>query len=176
MDTDATDRAGIALCDLQVTQLGMVFREQRTSDFGVDAQAEMKRGGRPTGRLLGLQIKSGPWYFKEPYEEGWIFRPLEKHLQYWLNHSLPVFVLLVKLDTMTVYWQEITEQQLRTGPRGGVYVEIPQANVLATALSRWQAAAEKFASTAAEDYEDNLERLAPSTAAIVRGLAQTPIR
>ena len=36
--------------------------------------------------------------------------PLEKHLQYWLNHSLPVFVLLVKLDTMTVYWQEITEK------------------------------------------------------------------
>lgn len=171
-DTDATDRVGIALCDLRVTQLGMVFREQSTSDFGVDAQAEMKRGGRPTGRLVGLQIKSGPSYFDEPYEEGWIFRPQEKHLQYWLNHSLPVFVLLVKLDTMTVYWQEVTEQQLRTGPRGGVYVEIPQANILATALSRWEAAAEKFASTAGEDYEDNLERLAPSTAAILRGLAQ----
>jgi hypothetical protein len=90
-----------------------------------------------------------------------------------VNHSLPVFVLLVNIDTMTVYWQEITEQQLRTGPRGGMYVEIPQANVLATARSRWEAAAEKFASTAAEDYEDNLERLAPSTAAILWGLAET---
>jgi hypothetical protein len=151
----------------------MVFREQSTSDFGVDAQVEMKREGRPTGRLVGLQIKSGPSYFDEPYEDGWIFRPKEKHVQYWLNHSLPVYALLVKLDTMTVYWQEITEQQLRTGPRGGVYVEIPRANVLATAQSRWEAAAEKFASTAAEDYEDNLGRLAPSTAAILRGLAGT---
>jgi hypothetical protein len=102
----------------------------------VDAQVERKREGRPTGRLVGLQIKSGPSYFDEPCEEGWIFRPKEKRLQYWLNHSLPVYVLLVNLDTMTVSWQEITEQQLRTGPRGGVYVEIPQANILATARSR----------------------------------------
>lgn len=161
------------MCQVLVTRLGMVFREQSTSDFGVDAQVEMKRDGHPTGRLVGLQIKSGPSYFDEPYEDGWIFRPKEKHVRYWLNHSLPVYVLLVKLETMTVYWQEITEQQLQTGPRGGVYVEIPRANVLATARSRWEAAAEKFASTAAEDYEDNLGRLAPSTAAILRGLAGT---
>ncbi len=39
-DIDETDRAGIALCAFQVTrQLGLVFREQGTSDFGVDAQA-----------------------------------------------------------------------------------------------------------------------------------------
>jgi tetratricopeptide (TPR) repeat protein len=151
----------------------MAFREQSTSDFGVDAQAEMKRGRHPTGRLVGLQIKSGPSHFEEPCEGGWIFRPKERHLQYWLDHSLPVFVLLVDLDTTTVYWQEITEQQLRTGPRGGTYVEIPAANTLATARSRWGAAAEKFASTAAEDYEDNLERVAPSTAAILRSLAKT---
>jgi hypothetical protein len=172
-DTDETDREGMGVCQVLVTRLGLVFREQSTSDFGVDAQVEMKREGRSTGRLVGLQIKSGPSYFDEPYEDGWIFRPKEKHVRYWLNHSLPVYVLLVKLDTMTVYWQEITEQQLRTGPRGGVYVEIPRANVLATARSRWEAAAEKFASTAVEDYEDNLGRLAPSTAAILRGLAGT---
>ena len=171
-DTDETDRAGIALCALQVTsQLGLIFREQGTSDFGVDAQAEMKREGRPTGRLVGLQIKAGPAYFSKPYEDGWIFRPKKKHIQYWLNHSLPVYVLLVDLEAMTVYWQEITEQRLRTGPRGGVYIQVPRANVLATAGGPWEAAAEKFASTAAEDYEDNLGRLAPSTTAILRGLA-----
>ena len=173
-DTDEMDRAGIALCALQVTsQLGLIFREQGTSDFGVDAQAEMKREGRPTGRLVGLQIKTGPAYFTKPYEYGWIFRPKKRHVQYWLNHSLPVYVLLVDLDAMTVYWQEITEQQLRTGPWGGVYIQVPQANVLSTAGGPWAAAAEKFASTAAEDYEDNLGRLAPSTAAILRELAGT---
>jgi hypothetical protein len=151
--------------------LGLVFREQGTSDFGVDAQAEMKREGRPIGRLVGLQIKTGPSYFEESYEDGWIFRPKDRHVQYWLNHSLPVYVLLVDLDTESIYWQEITEQQLQTGPRGGVSVRIPRANVLATARGPWEIAAEKFASTAAEDYEDNLDHLAPSTTAILRRLA-----
>jgi Domain of unknown function (DUF4365) len=88
-DTDETDREGIGVCQVLVTRLGLVFREQSTSDFGVDAQVEMKREGRPTGRLVGLQIKSGPSYFDEPYENGWIFRPKDKHVRYWLNHSLP---------------------------------------------------------------------------------------
>ena len=146
----------------------MAFREQATSDFGVDAQAEIKREGRPTGRLVGLQIKTGPSYFGEPYEDGWIFRPEDQHVRYWLNHSLPIYVLLVSLDPMAVYWQHVTEQQLRTGPRGGVYLQVPSANVLATAGDSWEAAAEKFASTAVEDYEDNLTRLPPSTAAILQ--------
>jgi tetratricopeptide (TPR) repeat protein len=149
----------------------LVFREQATSDFGVDAQVEMKRDGRPTGRLVGLQVKTGPSYFEEPYEDGWIFRPKKKHIQYWLNHSLPVYVLLVNLDTLTVYWQQVAEQQLQVGPRGGAYIQVPSVNVLATAVGTWETAAEKFASTAAVDYEDNLSRLAPSTAAMLRDLA-----
>jgi Domain of unknown function (DUF4365) len=171
-DTDQTDRAGVYLCGLRVTRLlGMAFREQGTSDFGVDAQAEGKRDGYTTGRLVGLQIKTGPSWFREPHEGGWIFRPKKKHVSYWLNHSLPVYVLLVDLDTEAIYWQEISERTLQTGPQGGVFVEVPEANVIATAREPWEAAAEKFASTAAEDYDDNLGRLAPSTAGIIRGLA-----
>ena len=48
---------------------------------------------------------------------------------------------------------------------------MPAANVIATAREPWEAAAEKFAGTAAEDYDDNLGRLAPPTAGIIRGLA-----
>jgi len=171
-DTDQTDRAGIYLCGLRVTQqLGMAFREQSTSDFGVDAQAEGKRDGYTTGRLVGLQIKTGPSWFRKTYEGGWIFRPKKKHVSYWLNHSLPVYVLLVNLKTEAIYWQEISERTLQTGPKGGIFVQVPEANVIATAREPWEAAAEKFASTAAEDYDDNLGLLAPSTAGIIRGLA-----
>ena len=171
-DTDQTDRAGVHLCGLRVTRkLGMAFREQDTSDFGVDAQAEGKRDGHPTGRLVGLQIKTGPSWFDEPCEGGWKFRPEKKHISYWLNHSLPVYVLLVDLDTEAIYWQEISERTLQTGPQGGIFVQVPEANVIATAREPWETAAEKFASTAAEDYDDNLGLLAPSTAGIIRGLA-----
>ena len=165
----------MALCDFSVTyELGLVFRSQDTSDFGVDAQVEIKREGRPTGRLVGLQIKTGRSWFYEPYENGWIFRPKKRHISYWLNHSLPIYVLLVDLDTRAIYWQEITERTLQTGARDGIFVRIPRSNVLATARGPWETAAEKFAATATEDYDYNLGRLAPSTAAIVRGLALAP--
>jgi tetratricopeptide (TPR) repeat protein len=152
----------------------MAFREQDTSDFGVDAQAETKRDGNPTGRLVGLQIKTGPSWFEEPGEGGWKFRPEKKHVSYWLNHSLPIYVLLVDLDTEAIYWQEISERTLQTGPRGGIFVQVPEANVIETAGEPWETAAEKFASTAAADYDDNLGRLAPSTAGIIRGIAPAP--
>ena len=58
-------------------------------------------------------------------------------------------------------------------PAGRCLYRGTRANVLATAGGPWEAAAEKFASTAAADYEDNLGRLAPSTAAIVSEFAGT---
>ena len=105
---------------------------------------------------LGLQIKTGPSWFGEPCEGGWKLQLEKKHISYWLNHSLPVYVLLVDLDTEAIYWQEISERTLQTGPQGGIFVEVPEANVIATAREPWETAAEKFASTAAEDYDDNL--------------------
>ena len=133
-DTDQTDRAGVHLCGLRVTlRLGMVFREQDTSDFGVDAQVETKRDGHTTGRLVGLQIKTGLSWFEEPYEDGWVFRPKRRHISYWLNHSLPIYVLLVNLGTEGIYWQEISERTLQSGPRGGIFVRVPRSNVIATA-------------------------------------------
>lgn len=171
-DTNETDRAGVQLCGFRVTRkLGMAFREQPTSDFGVDAQAETKRNGYPTGRLVGLQIKTGQSWFGEPCTDGWKFRPETKHIQYWLNHSLPIYVLLVDLESEAVYWQEISERTLQTGPKGGIFVEVPEANAIETAREPWESAADKFAGTAGEDYGDNLGWLAPSTAGIIRGLA-----
>jgi tetratricopeptide (TPR) repeat protein len=160
------------LTGLRVTrELGFVFRSQDTSDFGVDAQVEIKHGGRTTGRLVGLQVKTGPYWFEKPCEVGWKFRPEKRHISYWLNHSLPIYVLLVNLDAEAIYWQEITERTLQTGPRGGIFVLVPRSNVIATARGPWETAAEKFANTAVDDYDDNLGRLASSTAGIVRGLA-----
>src|SRR5260370_4540724 len=152
----------------------MAFREQSTSDYGVDAQAEVERDGRPVGRLVGLQIKTGPSWFGEPYEGGWKFRPEKKHISYWLNHSLPIYILLVNLDTEIIYWQEISERTLEACPLAGILVRVPEANVLSTAREPWEAAAQKFASPPAEDYDDNLGRLAPSTAGIIPRLAPAP--
>lgn len=59
-DTDSVNRQGVALVELRVTRhYGWIVRDQPTSDYGIDAHVEIREYGLPTGRLLGLQIKTG---------------------------------------------------------------------------------------------------------------------
>lgn len=62
--------------------LGFAFREQSESDYGIDAHAELIRSGQPTGRLLGIQLKSGPSYLAESATDGYIFRADKEHVWY----------------------------------------------------------------------------------------------
>ncbi|MBY8863554.1 DUF4365 domain-containing protein [Nocardia sp. CA2R105] len=169
IDTNRIDREAVGLCEFQTNRfLGHAFREQGTSDFGVDAHVELKRDGSPTGRLVGLQLKAGRSRFGEETDTGWKFRPKKKHIPYWLGHSLPMYVLLIDTDAQTIYWQELSERTLETGPRGGIYVVVPKSQTLPSAGAAWEVAAERFAQTALSDYSDNLSRLPPS---VVRALA-----
>lgn len=100
-----TSREGIAVVDRLVSRLGWLFREQPTSDFGIDAHLEVVRDQQATGRLIGMQIKSGKSYFGEEVAEGFIHRGERKHLTYWEDHSLPILVVLVDPDRDCCYWQ-----------------------------------------------------------------------
>lgn len=71
-------------------ELDWLFREQPTEDYGIDAQVEIVDDEAVSGKLLALQIKSGASWFKELGPGGWWYRPDAKHVQYWMNHSLPV--------------------------------------------------------------------------------------
>jgi len=63
------------------SELGWLFRDQPTEDYGIDAHVEVVDGDAVTGRLLGFQIKSGESFFNEPAgEDGWWYRPDEAHV------------------------------------------------------------------------------------------------
>jgi tetratricopeptide (TPR) repeat protein len=173
-DTDDTDRAGVYLSAYRVTRAIGIFREQSTSDYGVDAQVEFKRDNVPTGRLVGLQIKTGPSHFGEPTLEGdgWRFRPKSKHVTYWVSHSLHMYILLVDLDDETIYWQELSERTFEMGQQGGLFVKVPRDQTLATAQPIWEAAADSFAESALLLYDDNLTRLSPQTVKSIRIIAE----
>lgn len=89
-----------------------IFREQPISDFGIDAHIEIVEESKPTGKLLGLQIKSGDSYFKYSYDEGFYFYGDKKHLEYWLNHSLPVILIIYNPSEDKCYWQHIKYQNI----------------------------------------------------------------
>lgn len=102
------DRIGIQTVGLQFESAGYIFREQETSDYGIDAQIEVIDGESVTGQLIAIQIKSGSSWFKEKYDGGYVFRGKQKHLDYWLDHSLPVLIILCNTETSICYWQTIT--------------------------------------------------------------------
>ncbi|MDJ0412653.1 DUF4365 domain-containing protein [Rhodococcoides fascians] len=104
VDTSGTDREAVHLSGLRIERtFKFAFREQQTSDYGIDAHVEIKRAAIATGRLVGLQIKGGDSYFKEENSDGWKYRPSKRHVSYWLEHSLPVFLLLADLTTDEIY-------------------------------------------------------------------------
>jgi hypothetical protein len=110
--------------------LGWLFREQPTEDYGIDAHAEVVDEHMVRGRLLALQIKSGPSWFKEPGPDGWWFRPDAAHVQYWMNHSLPVVVVLYHPETERCHWQLVNRETLVATSAGGWKLLVPQGQVL----------------------------------------------
>jgi Domain of unknown function (DUF4365) len=82
-------------------------RELPRPDFGIDLHVEGARGGRPTGRFIGVQVKAGSSYFAETSSAGIVFRDAT-HRDYWLGHSIPVIVALYDPDKNEAYWQVVT--------------------------------------------------------------------
>ncbi|MCI5210073.1 MAG: DUF4365 domain-containing protein, partial [Candidatus Electrothrix sp. ATG2] len=107
---DRTERKGIGIAMTAFEALDFAFREQSESDYGIDAHAEWIQSEHPTGQLLGIQVKSGPSYLSKKCETGFVF-PIDKdHLEYWLNHALPVLICLCDVEARNVYWQVVTPE------------------------------------------------------------------
>ncbi|MBF2083613.1 DUF4365 domain-containing protein [Thermoleptolyngbya sp. C42_A2020_037] len=49
---------------------GWIFRQQLEQDMGIDAHVEICEDRNPSGRLIGLQIKSGESYFRHRNQDG----------------------------------------------------------------------------------------------------------
>ncbi len=113
-----TDRIGIQITGELFDRNGYIFREQPIRDCGIDAQIELIENENATGKLIALQIKSGPSWLKEEKEDSYIFRGDSDHLQYWLDHSLPVLILLCDVDNRISYWQAITPGNVEYTEKG----------------------------------------------------------
>ena len=111
-----TERIGVNAVAKKVHEaFGWIFRPQE-QDFGIDGQIEVVEGGIPTGKLIAVQIKSGPSYFSEPDATGFLFRGELKHLDYWLQYDSPVIVVLYDPSSDTAYWQSVTPEHVTKTP------------------------------------------------------------
>ena len=74
-------------------------RARTTHDYGIDAHVEIVDNQRPTGKLIALQIKAGLSFFEEEANEAYILRTNDKHIAYWVGHSMPVVLVLFNPET-----------------------------------------------------------------------------
>lgn len=109
-DTEQTNRLGVNITEQRVLEAGHVFREQPVSDFGIDAHIEIKDGATATGRLIAAQIKTGPSYFSEEEESGFWHYVSERHRDLWINHSLPVILVLCDVDRRDCFYEIVSNE------------------------------------------------------------------
>ncbi|XCN71715.1 MAG: DUF4365 domain-containing protein [Candidatus Electrothrix aestuarii] len=127
--TDRTERRGIGIAMTAFETLDFAFREQSESDYGIDAHAELIRSEQPTGQLLGIQLKSGGSYLSERCDTGFVFRTDKDHVEYWLNHALPVLVCLCDVEAKNVYWQVVTNETAISTGKGYKFV-VPSTQLI----------------------------------------------
>lgn len=99
-------------------RIGFAFRHQRENDYGIDAHAELIDGETATGRLLAIQLKSGETYFSEEVLGGFVFRSDAEHVEYWLQHSLPVVICLCDVERGVVLWQHVSRETVVSTGKG----------------------------------------------------------
>lgn len=106
----SVERIGVSSVEKIINQMGMIFREQPVDDYGIDAQIEIVENKCATGKLIAVQIKSGNSYFKELTPNSIIYRGKRKHYDYWLNHSLPVIIVLYDPEKDKCYWNIVNKE------------------------------------------------------------------
>ena len=129
IENTITERIGIhkvALCFLE--KFGWIEREQYVADRGIDTQVEIVENGNPTGLLYCIQVKTGKSYINET-EDGITYYADERHVNYWLNHSLPVLLVICDPDSDAKYWDFVTRQSV-IKTKNGWKISIPHENQL----------------------------------------------
>lgn len=117
-ESDRTERQGISLVTFRGEAAGFAVREQTSSDYGIDAIAELIDDETATGQLVAIQIKSGSSYLDEAKEDCFIYRPDAQHVQYWLGHTLPVIVCLCDPEKEVVYWERVAKDTVESTGKG----------------------------------------------------------
>lgn len=113
-----TERIGVGLTQIAFERLHLIFREQGIHDYGIDAHVEITEGGKPTGSLIAVQVKAGVSYFKEQNDSGFVYRTDDEHMTYWMQHSLPVILVLCDIEANLIYWQRISDATVESTGSG----------------------------------------------------------
>lgn len=134
--TNSQERLGVNAVAEAMVKMGQIWRETPMADVGIDGQIEyVSPEGFATGRMIAVQIKSGPSFFKESNGD-WYFNPEDKHRFYWERFPLPVLIIIHNPDTNLSYWQDVRQVLRVTKPTDAKGITIPKSNILQSTSSK----------------------------------------
>ena len=103
---DISERIGVYTASRITAQLPeLIFREQRSGDIGLNAHLEITEGFPKMGKIIGLQIRSDEGARLERSARGYVCRGEMTHLAYWLQHAIPVLVMIHEQKSDRILWE-----------------------------------------------------------------------
>jgi hypothetical protein len=94
-------------------EMHAIWRPTPCHDLGVDGQIEFleyEQSVISTGKIVGVQVKSGPSYFLNRTDEGVKYYPTAKHRAYWAQVNIPMILVLHNPETFTTIYIDIKNQ------------------------------------------------------------------
>ncbi|OIQ31377.1 MAG: hypothetical protein BM559_13000 [Roseobacter sp. MedPE-SWchi] len=111
-----------------MADLEQIWRETSTGDFGIDGHIEfIDENGEPTGMMVGVQVKSGPSYFRGETDFSLSYAANEKHQKYWEHYPVPVLLIIHHPERKETFWVD-ARQEFRTGKADGNKITLPKSN------------------------------------------------
>jgi hypothetical protein len=103
-----TEDKGTLYVESLIVEMGFIYRDQPKHDVGIDAHIEIKDPDNPgTGRLIGVQIKSGHSHYRKNKDGSLSFNPKTRHIKYWAGHTLPVILVIYDPKLKTGWWCDL---------------------------------------------------------------------
>jgi len=93
------------------------WRPTPSHDIGVDGQIEFldqEIDNSSTGKIVAVQVKAGPSYFKAESNDHFKYYPSSKHRRYWSSLNIPIILVLHNPDTDTTIFTNV-KPQLESG-------------------------------------------------------------
>lgn len=107
------ERMGVYAANRLTAQLhGLIFREQRSGDTGLNAHLEVAEDYPKTGKMVGLQVRSSGAEGVERTARGYACRGEMAHVAYWLQHSLPVILMVYEPDGDRLLWEAVRAEDI----------------------------------------------------------------
>lgn len=113
-----------------MAQWGWSYRPTpQESDFGVDGYIDIVVDENVIGKSVAVQVKCGDTYMSKRTEGGIRYEGKNKHINYYLNLQIPIFLVVLNESTTQGFWVLFDIE--RTSPRStGWWIEVPKTNEL----------------------------------------------